>query len=100
MRNPYRLVVIGIVLGTAACSHIDDRQWMKIDQRYTTAEFQKDFADCSPKTTLDEDCMKARGWVEVNRSKSERDQDPRAQEPPRARPVGSAPMGGHVNIGR
>jgi hypothetical protein len=99
MPNTYRLVLIGIVLGTAACSGTDSRQWMKVDQRYTTAEFQRDYAECSASKTLDDTCMKNRGWIEVNRSKSEQDQDPRAQEPPRGRPTGSTPMGGHVGVG-
>ena len=99
MRTPVRLALAGIVLGATACGGIDDRQWMKINQRYTTAEFQQDVAACSPKRTLDEECMKNRGWVDVSRSKSERDTDPRAQEPPRARPVGSTPLGGHVGVG-
>jgi len=98
MPNTYRLVLIGIVLGTAACSGTDNRQWMKVDQRYTTAEFQRDYAECSASKSLDEGCMKNRGWIEVNRSKTEQDQDPRAQEPPRARPAASTPMGGHVTV--
>jgi hypothetical protein len=99
MRTIYRLALVGIVLGTTACGGIDDRQWMKVNQRYTTAEFQRDRAECSSKNTLDEECMKTRGWVAVSRSKSERDNDPRAQEPARARPAGSSPLGGHVGVG-
>ena len=100
MRNIYRFALVGIVLGAAACGGIDDRQWMKVNQRYTTEEFRRDVSECSPKSTLDEECMKARGWVDVSRSKTERDHDPRAQEPPRARAPGATPMGGRVNLGR
>ena len=102
MRNTPRLALIGVMLGTAACSGADDRQWMKVNQRYTTSEFQQDFAACSKNQnkTLDEECMKSRGWIEVNRSKSEQDNDPRAQEPARARPQGATPFGGRTTIGR
>jgi hypothetical protein len=99
MRTIYRLALVGIAFGTTACGGIDDRQWMKISQRYTTEEFRRDLAECSPKKTLDEECMKTRGWVDVSRSKSERDTDPRAQEPARARPSGATPLGGHVGVG-
>lgn len=99
MPTIYRLALVGIVLGTTACGGIDERQWMKVNQRYTTAEFRQDLAECSPNKTLDEECMKTRGWVDVSRSKSERDTDPRAQEPARARPVGASPLGGKVSVG-
>lgn len=77
--------MLGIVLGMAACGPADDRQWMKINEKYTTAEFQRDYTECSAKKDLDEDCMRSRGWVEVSRSKTEKDTDPRPQERVRGR---------------
>ena len=74
-----------LVLWLAGCGSTDDRQWMKVDQRYTTDEFRRDYAACSPKNNLDEDCMRRRGWIEVSRSKTERDLDPRKAEPARPR---------------
>ena len=49
----------------AACGTDTDRQWMKLDQSYTTAEFRRDLASCTKSGSVDEDCMKSRGWVAV-----------------------------------
>ena len=49
----------------AACGTETDRQWMKLEQSYTTAEFRRDLASCTKSGTVDEDCMKSRGWVAV-----------------------------------
>lgn len=35
-----------------------DRQWMNINGRSTTAEFQRDIGDCSKAGKLDEECMR------------------------------------------
>ena len=61
------LIALGFAVSAlvTGCSASDDRQWMKINERYTTAEFQRDFVDCSKTGKLDEDCMRARGWVAV-----------------------------------
>ena len=82
MRTIHALAVLALA-AAAGCGSSDDRQWMKISQRYTTEEFQRDYKACSPKSALDEDCMRDRGWVEVSRSKTERDTDPRPKEQPR-----------------
>jgi hypothetical protein len=65
-------------LGLAACSALDNREWMKTEQRYTKAEFQRDYKECSPKGDLDESCMRQRGWVPVNPTKQEA---PRSLDP-------------------
>ena len=62
------------VLALAAlsgCAH-DERQWMKVNQSYTTAEFQRDYAACSKGGALDEQCLRARGWVDVKPSRGDR----------------------------
>jgi len=76
------LTVVGTALLLAACGPTDERQWMKINEKYTTEQFRRDYAECSAKKDLDEACMRDRGWVEVTRSKTERDTDPRAKTPP------------------
>ena len=69
----------------AGCSH-SETQWMKVNQSYTTAEFQRDHAACSRRGTLDEACMRDRGWVAVTSPK------PKTPEPePRYIPPGSRP---------
>lgn len=58
-------------VGLVGCSAHDNREWMKVDQRYTTAEFQRDHKECSRKGDLDDPCMRQRGWVPVNPSRTE-----------------------------
>jgi hypothetical protein len=58
-------------LGLAACGSLDAREWMKVDQRYTKDEFQRDHKECSKKGDVDEWCMRQRGWVPVNPTKEE-----------------------------
>lgn len=73
MRNlkaPLVLVVLAAVLAGCAV----DKQWMKVGESYTTAEFRRDYAECSKSKTgeLDEDCMRAKGWVEMSPTKADR----------------------------
>ena len=73
---PTRLLpVICVVAGfLAGCSH-SDKQWMKVNESYTTAEFRRDHAACSKGSTLDEACMRAKGWVDLKPSARERAAD-------------------------
>jgi hypothetical protein len=48
-----------------ACASSDDREWMKVNERYTVEDFRRDHAACSKGGKLDETCMRARGWVDV-----------------------------------
>ncbi len=66
-------------VGIAGCTAQDTREWMKVDRRYTTQEFQRDHRDCSRKGDLDEACMRQRGWVSVNPSKA--DEPPPSMDP-------------------
>lgn len=66
-----------VALGAGACAR-DERQWMKIGvANYTREEFQRDVKECSQRGTLDESCMKARGWVAVT-AEREAPRDPRS----------------------
>lgn len=64
------LLIAGLAAGCAA-----DKQWMKVGQPYTTAEFRRDYADCSKSGRLDEECLRARGWVDMAPSKADRAAD-------------------------
>lgn len=66
-------VLLGAGLATllAGCGPADDREWMKVGQRYTTEEFRRDYRDCSKDGRLDDECMKSRGWVAVTPGKVE-----------------------------
>ena len=71
MRGWVTVFVGTTALGLAACGSLDDREWMKVNDKYTQEEFRKDYRECTRKAGLDEGCMRQRGWVSVNPSKSE-----------------------------
>jgi hypothetical protein len=70
------LTIVALLAGCAS----DERQWLKLDQKYTTDEFRRDHAACSKSGKLDDSCMRARGWVAVNPTKTETGKDPYARE--------------------
>ena len=71
MRLPLLLAGLGASFLIASCDSTE-KEWMKINQSYTTAEFRRDHAACSKGSRLDEACMRSRGWVDVSAGKSER----------------------------
>jgi hypothetical protein len=71
MRAPIAILLALFAVGIAGCAAQDQREWMKVDRRYTTQEFQRDHRDCSRKGDLDDACMRERGWVPVNPSRTE-----------------------------
>ena len=85
MRKTPTLGVLLVVLAMGACGS-DTREWMKLDQTYTTAEFRRDLQECTVKGKLDDDCMKARGWVAVTPPKAEQ-----KKEDPLSQPAGRSP---------
>jgi hypothetical protein len=85
MRRRVGAVVVSVALATCACGS-DTREWMKLDSNYTTAEFQRDIKECTVKGKLDDDCMKARGWVAVTPPKGEQKKDD-----PLSQPAGRSP---------
>ena len=66
------LLVAATLTGCAA-----EKQWMKVGEPYTTAEFRRDYAECSKTKNdeLDEECLRARGWVDMKPSKADRTAD-------------------------
>ena len=83
-----RRLVVGLVAvaSLAGCGTEDDRQWMKINERYTAADFRRDLTACTKNGTLNDDCMRAHGWValtpKVEKPAFNRD-DPRNYSPGR-----------------
>jgi hypothetical protein len=65
--------VVGIA-GLAGCAQTET-QWMKVNESYTTAEFQRDHAACSKKGALDDACMRSKGWVDLKPSRGDRAAD-------------------------
>ena len=77
MRVSSILSGLGLAVILAGCGGFDEREWMKVDQKYTTEEFRRDYRECSKGGTLDDECMKRRGWVAVTPPKTE----PKAPDP-------------------
>lgn len=78
------LIVMGAVLELAGCGTTPRREWMKVGQSYTVEEFRRDYANCSKDGTLNEDCLRSRGWVDVA-PKPEKPVTP--EPPPRTGPL-------------
>jgi len=57
-----------IILIVSGCGTATDKQWYKPNADYTTADFERDRVDCTSKgsRTLDETCMKDRGWLSLS----------------------------------
>lgn len=72
------LVLVASALGGCVT---DEREWMKLNERYTVADFQRDREACTSKGKLDDPCMRSRGWVAVNPGgKAEAPRDPHARD--------------------
>ncbi|MBI1736861.1 MAG: hypothetical protein HYR51_16965 [Candidatus Rokubacteria bacterium] len=56
----------------AACASSDDREWMKVNERYSVEDFRRDHAACSKSGKLDDACMRSRGWVDVRSSATDK----------------------------
>lgn len=88
MRWPRPLLALLAALPVLGGCVTDEREWMKLNERYTVAEFQRDREACMKNGKIDDACMKARGWVAVNPGgKVETSKDPHARDlqPPSAR---------------
>ena len=64
MRLDRCAILLAVALAGAACSSGREVEWMKVNQKYTTAEFRRDYAECEKSGKLDE-CLQNRGWVSV-----------------------------------
>jgi hypothetical protein len=81
MRKTIGLPIAAVaVLVVAGCA-VDERQWLKLNEKYTTEEFRRDHAACTKSGKLDDGCMRGRGWVAVNPAKpTEAPKDPYARD--------------------
>jgi hypothetical protein len=79
-RTIVQIATLVALLAAGGCAS-DDRQWMKLTEKYTTEEFRRDHAACTKGGKLDDACMRGRGWVAVNPSgKAETPKDPLARD--------------------
>ncbi len=60
------LLLAAIVLPLAACASTPEKQWYKPGGNYTMAEFRQDQSACTRNKVLDEECLRARGWVAIS----------------------------------
>ena len=65
MRGAFFLLLL-LLGSTFGCALSDERLWYKPGGNYTTAEFNQDRDACTRGKKLDEECLKAKGWVPVN----------------------------------
>ncbi len=59
------LIAASVALLFGGCAS-EEKEWMKLGQKYTVAEFRRDYSACSQSGRLDEPCMRSRGWVAVS----------------------------------
>jgi hypothetical protein len=64
-----------LALGLAGCAG-EERQWMKLNEKYTVQDFRRDMDACTKSGKLDDACMRAKGWVDVGPTKGEKPPDP------------------------
>jgi hypothetical protein len=62
--------LVACAFAVTACGYTGrgEKQWYKPNADYTTAEFERDRAECTDKATkvLAEDCMQKLGWAALN----------------------------------
>ncbi len=88
MRWPTALLLVALLLAVVGGCVTDTREWMKLNEKYTTEDFRRDREACTKSGKLDEVCMRARGWVAVNPgTKAETPKDPHSRDlgPPSSR---------------
>jgi hypothetical protein len=73
-------LTLASLLAAAGCA-TDERQWMKLNAKYTTEEFRRDHAACTKRGKLNDACMRDHGWVAVNPTiQAEKPRDPYQRE--------------------
>ena len=71
---------VSLMVALAGCGASDNREWMKVDEKYTTEDFRRDYRECSKSGKLDDECLRRRGWVSVTAGQEEkRKVDPLSQ---------------------
>ena len=60
------VLLAALLVSAFGCASSDERLWYKPGGNYTTAEFNQDRDACMRGRKLDDDCLKAKGWVPVS----------------------------------
>ena len=69
------LIVAVAAVVLAGCAG-DDRDWMKLNEKYTTEDFRRDLKTCTKNDKIDDACMRRLGWVSVSKGRDEKPSDP------------------------
>ena len=59
-------LLVALLVSVSGCGSTDERLWYKPGGNYTTTEFNRDRDACTRDKKLDEECLKAKGWVTVS----------------------------------
>ena len=78
-------LLISFSLAATACASVPEKQWYKPGGSYTLADFRSDEKACTRDRQLDEECLKARGWVPLSADVEPTKADP---TPAKSRPTG------------
>jgi hypothetical protein len=65
MQTLAALIAVSAALLLGACAS-EEKEWMKVHEKFTMQEFRRDYAACSKGMKLDETCMHNKGWVAVS----------------------------------
>ena len=79
------LLVFAAMLTLTGCGGDPSRQWYKPSAEYTLQEFKRDQAVCTKAGTLDEACLRERGWVPLSADVEVRPKEPEPERIPRQR---------------
>ena len=75
MRPTVLIIALGVAVAVVGCAD-RPKEWMKVNQQYTSADFRRDYDVCSKSGKLDEACMRSRGWVAVSPGREEKKPEP------------------------
>jgi hypothetical protein len=64
-----RVLLLTVVAAAISGCASSQSQWYKPGADYTVADFRRDRAACEKNGTLDEECLKQRGWVPLSPDK-------------------------------
>jgi len=60
------LLVSIATLALGGCASQPQKQWYKAAGNYTVADWDRDEALCSKNRVVDEECLKAKGWIPLS----------------------------------
>lgn len=81
------LLLVSVFLSIlAGCAGDTSKQWYKPGVEYTLQDFKRDQAACTKAGTLDETCLRERGWVPLSADVVAPPKEPEPER--RARPRG------------